>query len=134
MTLRPTPTIDDGNKAFWDACEAGELRLQRCTPCGHLRYPISTVCPECLSADADWEVLSGRGTVFSFCIFRHAYNEAWRDRLPYNVALIQLEEGPRMLSNVQGVLPEEIHVGLAVKVAFEVEQGFSIPIFERAMS
>ena len=124
--------IDEGNKAFWDACAAGELRMQRCITCGHLRYPISTVCPECLSEDAAWELLSGRGTVVSFCIFRHAYNEAWRDRLPYNVALIQLEEGPRMLSNVHGVSPDEIRVGLEVKVAFEVEQGFSIPVFERA--
>lgn len=124
--------IDEGNKAFWDACAAGELRVQRCITCGHLRYPISTVCPECLSEDAAWELLSGRGTVVSFCIFRHAYNEAWRDRLPYNVALIQLEEGPRMLSNVHGVSPDEIRVGLEVKVAFEVEQGFSIPVFERA--
>lgn len=124
--------IDEGNKAFWDACAAGELRVQRCITCGHLRYPISTVCPECLSEDAAWELLSGRGTVVSFCIFRHAYNEAWRDRLPYNVALIQLEEGPRMLSNVHGVSPDEIRVGLEVKVAFEDEQGFSIPVFERA--
>ena len=124
--------IDEGNKAFWDACAASELRVQRCITCGHLRYPISTVCPECLSEDAAWELLSGRGTVVSFCIFRHAYNEAWRDRLPYNVALIQLEEGPRMLSNVHGVSPDEIRVGLEVKVAFEVEQGFSIPVFERA--
>ncbi len=124
--------IDEGNKAFWDACAAGELRVQRCITCGHLRYPISTVCPECLSEDAAWELLSGRGTVVSFCIFRHAYNEAWRDRLPYNVAIIQLEEGPRMLSNVHGVSPDEIRVDLEVKVAFEVEQGFSIPVFERA--
>ncbi len=130
--MRTTPMIDEGNKAFWDACAAGELRVQRCITCGHLRYPISTVCPECLSEDAAWELLSGRGTVVSFCIFRHAYNEAWRDRLPYNVALIQLEEGPRMLSNVHGVSPDEIRVGLEVKVAFEVEQGFSIPVFERA--
>ena len=130
--MRATPTVDDGNRMFWDACAAGELRVQRCITCGHLRYPISTVCPECLSEDAAWELLSGRGTVVSFCIFRHAYNEAWRDRLPYNVALIQLEEGPRMLSNVHGVSPDEIRVGLEVKVAFEVEQGFSIPVFERA--
>ena len=130
--MRTTPMIDEGNKAFWDACAAGELRVQRCITCGHLRYPISTVCPECLSEDAAWELLSGRGTVVSFCIFRHAYNEAWRDRLPYNVALIQLEEGPRMLSNVHGVSPDEIRVGLEVKVAFEDEQGFSIPVFERA--
>ena len=129
--MRATPTVDDGNRMFWDGCRAGELRMQRCSACGHLRYPISPICPECLSDRAEWEDLSGRGTVFSFCVFRHAYNEAWRERLPYNVALIQLEEGPRMLSNVHGVSPDEIKVGLDVKVAFEVEQGFAIPVFER---
>jgi uncharacterized OB-fold protein len=113
------PTLDDVNRPFWDGCRDGVLKLQRCTSCGHLRYPIAAVCPRCMKSGVAWEQLSGRGTVFSFVVFHHAYNDAWRDRIPYNVALVELEEGPTVLSNVVGVDPEDLRIGLPVAAVFE---------------
>ncbi len=130
MTL-VLPTLDEVNQPFWDACRDGVLQLQRCRSCGHLRYPISTVCHRCLSTSADWEPLSGTGEIFSFVIFRHAYNEAWRERLPYNVALVELSEGPVMISNIAGAEPEELSVGLPVRAVFEpLSEEITVPRFE----
>jgi uncharacterized OB-fold protein len=126
------PTLDEVNRPFWNGCREGILRLQRCGRCRHLRYPISTVCPRCLDTSVEWDELGGRGTVFSFAVFRHAYHEAWRERIPYNVALVELEEGPTMISNVVGVEPEDLRVGLPVVAVFEpVTAEISLPKFAR---
>ena len=81
----------------------GELRVQRCGACARLRYPAAIVCPDCLSAETEWEAVSGRGTVFSFVVFHRAYHPAREGKVPYTVALIELDEGPIMLSNVVDV-------------------------------
>jgi uncharacterized OB-fold protein len=127
------PQIDDANRPFWDGCREGVLRIQGCSDCGHLRYPISIVCPKCLSTDATWEPMSGRGEVYTFGIFRHAYNDGWRERVPYNVALVQLDEGPTLISNVVGIAPEALRVGLPVTVVFEaVTDEVTVPQFTPA--
>ncbi|HWE34261.1 MAG TPA: OB-fold domain-containing protein [Solirubrobacteraceae bacterium] len=113
------PQIDDVNRPFWDGCRERRLLLQRCTPCSHLRYPISTICPRCLSSSYTWEATGGHGTVYSFAVFRHAYNDAWRDQVPYAVALVELDEGPTMISNIVGTEVENVRVGLPVRVVFE---------------
>jgi uncharacterized OB-fold protein len=124
------PKIDDGNRPFWDGCREGVLRLQRCEDCGHLRYPIAGYCPRCLSAQAVWEEVSGCGEVYSFVVFRHAYNDAWRDRVPYVVALVQLEEGPIVIGNVDDAEPEAVRVGMPVEVRFErVDDEVTVPAF-----
>jgi uncharacterized protein len=105
------------NGPFWDACRAGELRLQRCGGCGHLRYPVAEHCPRCLSTDAAWERVSGDGEVYSFGVFRHQYRADWP--VPYTVALVRLAEGPTLISNVVGVEPEAVRVGMPVSVVFE---------------
>lgn len=119
-TTAPLPVITEENQPFWDGTRAGRLLMQRCAACAHIRYPNSAVCPRCLDGAYDWTELSGRGEVFSFTIFHRAYHPAWADRVPYNVALIQLTEGPRMFSNVVGLVGSEpIRVGMAVRVVFE---------------
>ena len=125
------PIINDTNRPFWDGCRAGVLRLQRCQRCGQLRYPVSPICPECMGTGAAWEDMSGRGEIFSFTIFRHVYNDAWRDRVPYAVALVRLEEGPIVISNIVGVDPDAVRVGLPVTVVFDaVSDEVAIPMFE----
>lgn len=127
------PTVNDVNRPFWEACARGELRLQRCGSCGRLRYPAAIVCPECLSAEAEWQAVSGRGKVFSFVVFHRAYHPAWEGRVPYNVALIELDEGPILLSNVVGVDNARLAVGLDVRIAFErLDEALSIPVFAPA--
>jgi hypothetical protein len=127
------PTLTDANRPFWDGCAAGELRLQQCASCDLIRYPISATCPRCLSSDAEWRAMSGRGEVLSAIAFHRAYNPAWADRVPYNVALIQLEEGPRLISNVLPLDRLRVPAGTPVRVAFDpAPDGLSIPRFEPA--
>ncbi len=128
------PVITAENRGFWEAARAGTLAMQRCASCGHVRYPVAPVCPRCLSAEFAWTALSGRGSVLSFVVFDRAYNPAWASRVPYNVALIQLDEGPRMFSNVIGVPNEQVCVGMAVRVVFEPvpDTDISIPRFSPA--
>jgi uncharacterized OB-fold protein len=124
------PTIDDGNRPFWDGCLAGVLMLQRCEACGHLRYPISPVCPQCIGTSATWVETDPAGEVYSFGVFRHAYNDAWRDRVPYTVALVRLDAGPTLISNIVGVDPQDVRVGQRVTAVFEhVTDDVAIPQF-----
>lgn len=105
------------NGPFWEAARAGELQLQRCMSCGALRYPVSDICPTCLSLAHQWEAVSGDGEVYSFGVFRHQYKPDWP--VPYTVALVKLVEGPTLISNVIGCHAEEVHVGMPVSVVFE---------------
>jgi hypothetical protein len=117
--FRPAPPATELTGPFWAGGLSGELRLQQCASCRHIRYPISTICPACWSAEYDWTPLSGRGTVQSHIVFERAYHEAWADQVPYVVALIELDEGPVLVSNVVGVRPSAVHVGQQVRVTFE---------------
>jgi uncharacterized OB-fold protein len=119
---KPLPTLNDANRVFWEGANQGKLMMQKCGDCGHIRFPISHVCPDCLSYTFDWTELSGRGEVFSYIVFYQLYNKAFADDIPYNVAMIQLAEGPRMISNVVGVDSADdnaVKVGDEVQVVFE---------------
>jgi len=130
---KPLPTLNDENRPFWDACRAGRLSLQKCAACAHMRYPISAVCPRCLSTEFNWADMSGRGTVFSYIVFHQAYHPGFKGELPYNVALVQLEEGPRMFSNIVGTPNSEVRVGDAVQAVFDpVTPEVTIPRFRLA--
>lgn len=129
-STRPLPAPTDLTRPFWDGLAGGELRLQRCAGCGHLRNPIATVCPRCLSADYAWVALSGHGTVFSTIVFHQVYHEAFAAEVPYNVSVVELDEGPHLLSNVVGKPPGEVRVGDRVRVVFpEVAPGVTIHRF-----
>ncbi len=126
------PTLTELNRAFWEGCAARELRVQKCSACGYLRYPIAPWCPDCLDERSEWVALSGRGTILSTLVFHQGYHPAWKERLPYNVVLVQLEEGPRMISNVSPLSIREIPVGTQVEVVFETEGSITIPRFRSA--
>jgi uncharacterized OB-fold protein len=128
---KPLPTITDENRGFWEGCKVGKLRMQKCDDCGHIRYPISNVCPKCLSYNFKWSDLSGRGEVFSYVVFHQLYNKAFEKDIPYNVAMVQLEEGPRMFSNVVGVANDAVKVGDKLEVTFDsVTPEITIPKFK----
>ncbi len=128
---KPLPNITAMNRPFWEAAQRGELSMQRCNDCNHYRYPISEFCPRCLSEAVTWTKLSGRGEVFSALVFYQVYNQAFRKDVPYNVSLIQLEEGPRMFSNVIGVPPMDVKVGDKVAVVFDrVNELVTVPRFK----
>ena len=115
---KPLPKLTALNRPFWDGTLRGELRTQRCRSCEKHWYPIEPRCPKCLSDQYDWAVLSGRGTVLSFVVFHQVYDARFKDAVPYNVALVELEEDVRMFSNIVGIADDLIHVGMPVQVEF----------------
>ena len=126
--LRPVPSPDDVSKGFWAACARHELVLQRCASCGSFRFPPRPMCPSCRSTDSTWEPASGRGRVWSWVVAHPPVLPAFADRVPFNVAVIELEEGVRMIGNVVESANEDVHDGMAVEVTFEdVEDGVSLP-------
>ncbi|MBI2979535.1 MAG: Zn-ribbon domain-containing OB-fold protein [Chloroflexi bacterium] len=125
----PDPTIE--TKPFWDYCKKHELRMQKCAQCGHIRFPPGIVCPKCHSMEAEWVKLSGKGKIFSFVIFHYVYNKAFKDDVPYASASIELDEGPRMMSNIIGCKLEDIKINMPVEVHFEDITGeFALPKFK----
>jgi len=128
---KPIPVITDETRPYWEAAKRRELVLQRCRDCGAYRHPASLLCPECTSASFDWKAVSGRGKVFSFVIFHRAYDPAFADDVPYAVACIELAEGPRMMSNIVGIGPEQVRCDMAVEVVFEQITGdVTLPKFQ----
>src|SRR5581483_890442 len=97
---KPLPAITEDGAPWWDGCRQGELRAQRCGACGHLRWPPSVLCPACLAEGGEWVRLSGRGTVWSFIVVHRPQHPAFFGDVPYNVAVVELEEGPRLHANV----------------------------------
>lgn len=118
---KPLPTPDPDTQAFWDGCRAHRLLIPKCVACGWLRWPPRPGCPRCHSSGHEWVEVSGRGTVYSYVVFRRAFLTEFRDDVPYVVAIIELEESPtvRILSNVVGCKPEEVAFGMLVQVVFE---------------
>ena len=130
---KPLPIVNEENRGHWDAAHKGELRLQRCLDCSFIRYPIASVCPRCLSTRLEWAHLSGRGMVASWVVFHKAYWPGFKPDLPFIVAQIELEEGPRYTSNLVGIATADVHIGMAVKVEFEaVTETIALPKFRPA--
>jgi len=118
---KPVPTPSEDSKPFWDACQRQELLIQRCQDCGYFRFPPSLLCPRCSSTNAPWVKASGKARVYTFEITHRPLYPAWDP--PYNVAIVELEEGPRMHTNIVGCAIDEIYVGMPVELVFEKLEG-----------
>jgi uncharacterized protein len=130
--IPPLPEITDENRPFWAAAAAGQLRMQECLVCGHIRFPIQPLCPRCISGEFAWTTLSGRGEVFATVVYHRAFHPAYAARVPYNLVLVQLAEGPRMYSNVVGTPGAQVSVGDQLEVVFDpVSDEVHIPRFRR---
>ena len=116
---KPLPKVDALNAPFWEGAKAGELRVQRCPDCGTLAFPPARHCARCLGERREWLRVSGRGTVSTFGVFHRLYFPAFERDLPYNVALVRLDEGPRLYTNLVGVRNEDIAIGMRVRARFE---------------
>lgn len=124
----PRPTED--SEPYWDYCRKGELRMQKCKECGWVRFPPSVICPRCWSLAHEWTKLSGRGKVWSWVVFHQAFYPGYADAVPYNTAIVELEEGPRLHSNIIGCRNEEIYIDMPVEVVFErVDAEVTLPKF-----
>jgi uncharacterized OB-fold protein len=130
---KPLPVIDAVTQPFWDAAAQGRLVVQACEVCGHRQLPAAVTCAECGGRALGWVDVSGRGVVHTFTVLHRAYHPAFADELPYNVSIIELDEGPLLLSNVVGVPAGELRIGQQVEVFFEpVDEGLSLPKFAPA--
>jgi len=124
----PVPNADD--RQFWEACKKHELCVQKCQACGLLRWPPSFLCPQCHGKESQWIPLAGKGKVYTYTVFHRAFHPAFEKDVPYVTAVIALDEGPHLLSNIVGCAPDQVTCDMPVEVVWEDRQGgHSIPKF-----
>jgi uncharacterized OB-fold protein len=116
---KPLPRIDAESRGWWEALARHELSVQRCRDCGTVRLPPRAVCPSCLSSSVAWELASGLGTVYSFTVTRQNQAPGFREELPYVLAIVELEEGPRIMTNLMECAPDAVRIGMPVEVVFD---------------
>jgi uncharacterized OB-fold protein len=102
---------------YWEAARQGRLALQRCGACHEVLHPPAPVCPGCHSASLEWFDAIGRGEVFSWTVVRHAAHRAVEGSTPYIVALVTLPEGPLLICNILGCSPDDVRIGMPVRLA-----------------
>jgi len=130
---KPLPAISDFNRPFWEGTRLGEFRLQRCKHCGKVWAPNGPVCPHCFSDDYRWEKMKGTGRIATWVVFHKLYHPSFAGDLPYNVAFVELDEGPRVIANIVGVPNESLRIGMPVKAVFEkIDDEITMPRFEPA--
>ena len=131
---RPDRTLGPGHDAFWAWCAKGELQLPRCEHCKELAWPVVQNCENCGNAVFTWERMSGRGSIVSWCTFQQDYYQGVLP-LPWDVILVELEEGPLFISNPDGFSLDHLEIGMPVELTFrECEDSagrFNIPTFRR---
>ncbi len=117
---------------YWEGARAGVLRLQRCRACGAARFYPRHLCPDCGDSSVSWFDASGWGVVYTFTIVHRGPSPAFRERQPYVVALVDLDEGPRLMTNIVGGDALEVAIGDRVQVRFEDRGEHVVPVFARA--
>lgn len=117
--LKPVPTIDDSNRPHWEGAREGKLRIQRCTSCGAFRYPPARICAECRNEGSEWVTASGKGRIWSWCVFHRPYFKGFDKEMPYAVVMVELDEGPRLYSNMVGISKDDLRIGMPVRAVFE---------------
>lgn len=130
---KPLPEISEASRPYWEAAQRGKLVFQRCRGTGKpFLYPRRW-SPFDFSPDPTWEKASGRGTVYSYTIVYQPPYAAFKADCPFVMAIVQLEEGPRLMTNILHCDPATVTIGMAVKLCFETRAGgFQIPQFEPA--
>jgi uncharacterized protein len=125
------PNVTHELKPFFDAARNHQLAVQKCEVCGTLRFPAAPLCLACDSDQASWVTVSGRGQVFSFTVMHRAYHPAIK--VPYTLAVIELNEGVKITSNVIGIEPSKVKCGMPVEAVFEkLSDEVTLPKFRPA--
>jgi uncharacterized OB-fold protein len=129
---KPLPALDGHTKEFYEWCQRGELRFQRCTACGTWRHVPREMCASCNSFEWEWARSSGRGTVYTWTVIERPLHPAFAKDVPYAPAVVELEEGVRLLSHVADCTPDVLEIGLPVEVFFDaVTPEVTLPKFRR---
>jgi uncharacterized OB-fold protein len=128
----PAPPVNPETKQFWDATAQGRLLLRRCLDCGSAIWYPRAICPECSSLYTEWFQASGRGRIYSYTV-NHRGEGAYSGAAPFVLAYVELDEGPRMLTNITGADSADLAVGLPVEVTFhDTGEGSALPRFRPA--
>jgi uncharacterized OB-fold protein len=127
------PTIEAESQPFWDAARDGRLLIHRCQACGLAHHYPRPFCPSCWSEDVVWEEASGRATLYTHSTVHMNDLPPFGARVPYVVAAVDLEEGPRVMTNIVDCDPADLRIGMAVEVAFqELTPEITAPVFRPA--
>jgi uncharacterized protein len=118
-TGRYLPMIYPEEIPFWEGLKARKLLLQRCNACSKVWFPIGPMCPKCLSMEFTWVPMSGRGVVHNFVVYHKAWMPYLQQKVPYAVVQVELEEGPRMTTNMMDTPLEDIKIGMQVEALYE---------------
>jgi uncharacterized OB-fold protein len=130
---KPLPRPSAESQPFWDAARDHKLMLQKCGACGKFWFPPSIRCVHCLSDDHSWTAVAGTGRVFSFVTYQRLYHKGWEGELPYLVAVIELDEGPRLISTLTGIAAADVACDMRVTVVFDdVTDDVTLPKFAPA--
>ncbi|MEX2446661.1 MAG: Zn-ribbon domain-containing OB-fold protein [Dehalococcoidia bacterium] len=130
---KPLPVVTELNRAHWDGADAHEFRVQRCSDCGHMQFPPIRNCTECLSETLEWVAARGTGSVYSFIVYHQGWLPGFLKQTPYNLAIVELDEGVRVITNILDIENEDIQVGMPVEAVYEeVQPGVTIPRFRPA--
>jgi uncharacterized protein len=132
---KPIPLVTPESERYWQGCKQHQLWMRYCNPCAKPYFYPRDVCPACGSRDVDWKQMSGRGQIFTFAIAHRAPTPGFRGDVPFVTAIVELDEGPRMMTNIVSVEPDpaKIKVGMAVEVTFEdITEEISLPKFKPA--
>lgn len=132
IPTRPLPKIGElDTQAFWQATKDGAFKYQQCDSCDTVVFYPRRHCTGCTSGNLSWKTASGKGTVYTYSIVRQSYHPFFRNLVPYAVAWVDLEEGPRILTNITGVDDPltQVKIGQAVELEWEEHEELSIPLF-----
>lgn len=130
LPAKPLPVVNAWARPFWEGTREGRLMIQRCRDCGRPCFYPRLACPNCGSAAIDWVQARGRGTVYSYTVVQNNAPSAFAGDVPYVVAVIRLEEGVQMLSNVVDCDPSAVECDMAVEVTFQrLDDAVTLPKF-----
>lgn len=129
------PQEDFDSKPFWDWLRAKDLRLQYCDKCSKYRFPPYPSCPHCGKVGGIWKPVSGRGSIYSWIVVHSSPLREYQEEAPYVIALVQLEEGPRIVGRLVGVDPEGVQADLPVVAQYvETEENLTLIAFKPEMN
>ena len=116
---RPSPVADDASKPFFDGANEGKLMLVKCSQCGTHRLPGRERCLDCWSTEFEWAQASGKGKLYTYGIMHQKYHPAFAEETPYNYALVELDEGPRLVTNIVDCEQDDLKTDMGVEAVFD---------------
>jgi uncharacterized protein len=129
QVMKPTPRPSPESLPFWEGAKHKHLLLPRCHACGRFWFPPSQRCRHCLAVDFSWIEAAGTGRIYSFVTYHRFYHPAFEAAVPYVVAIVELDEGVRLLTNIVGTAPQDMRCDARVRVMFEERDGATLPMF-----